>query len=170
MQRRIRSKDGKRVSPKEALATTKRLMGYIARSEITKSPQLVDTWKVMVPEASSDGGQKIPDPVLGTTFVTPSPSACTQTYLFFYCSSEQEARNVQSYLKTRFFRFMVSLRKITQHAPRNTYLWVPQQDFSANSALDWHQSTAELEQALYDKYQLTEEERDHIAQMVKVQS
>ncbi len=148
----------------------KRLMGYIARSEITKSPQLVDTWKVMVPEASSDGGQKIPDPVLGTTFVTPSPSACTQTYLFFYCSSEQEARNVQSYLKTRFFRFMVSLRKITQHAPRNTYLWVPQQDFSANSALDWHQSTAELEQALYDKYQLTEEERDHIAQMVKVQS
>ena len=145
-------------------------MGYIDRSEITKSTHLIDTWKVMVPEASSDGGQKIPDSVLGSTFIAPCPSVCTQTYLFFYCASEAEAHRIQSYIKTRFFRFMVSLRKLTQHAPRGSYIWVPQQDFSEQSQFDWDSSTAELEQALYDKYQLSTEERDYIERMVKVQS
>ncbi len=147
----------------------KRLVGYIARDEITKSTHLIDTWKVMVPEASSDGGQKIPDSVLGSTFIAPCPSVCTQTYLFFYCASEAEAHRIQSYIKTRFFRFMVSLRKLTQHAPRSTYVWVPQQDFSEQSQFDWESSTAELEQALYDKYQLSTEERAYIERMVKVQ-
>ncbi|HIV54268.1 MAG TPA: Eco57I restriction-modification methylase domain-containing protein [Candidatus Anaerobiospirillum stercoravium] len=148
----------------------KRLVGYIDRSEITKSTHLINTWKVMVPEASSDGGQKIPDSVLGSTFIAPCPSVCTQTYLFFYCASEAEAHRIQSYIKTRFFRFMVSLRKLTQHAPRGSYIWVPQQDFSEQSQFDWDSSTAELEQALYDKYQLSTEERAYIERMVKVQS
>lgn len=148
----------------------KRLMGYIARSEISKSTHLIDKWKVMVPEAASDGGQRIPDSVLGTSFIAPNPSVCTQTYLFFYCDTELEATNIQRYLKTRFFRFMVSLRKITQHATRNTYLWVPQQDFTESSDLDWNKNIADLEQALYKKYELTEEECSYIEYMVKVQA
>ena len=106
-----------------------RLQGWIPRKQVTKSAQLIDTWKVMIPKAGSDGGQKLPDIVLGAPFVAGSPSVCTQTYLFFTLNSELEAKNVEKFVKTKFFRFLVSLRKISQDATRSTYAWVPMLDF-----------------------------------------
>lgn len=134
-----------------------RLTGWISRREITKSTHLIDKWKVMVPQAGSDGGQKIPDPVLGTTFVASSPSVCTQTYLFFYADSERAARSIETYVRTRFFRFLVSLRKITQHATRSTYSWVPQQRWNRK----W------TDEALYEKYGLTKQEILFIESRIK---
>lgn len=135
----------------------KRLIGWISRDEITKSQHLIDKWKVMTPQAGSDGGARIPDVVLGNCLIAPSPSVCTQTYLFFYVNSEIEAENLASYLRTHFFRFLVSLRKITQHATRSTYTWVPIQDFSK----PW--TDAEL----YQKYELSNEEINFIELMIK---
>ena len=135
----------------------KRRIGWMDRSLITKSENLVDTWKVMVPQAGSDGGQKIPDPVLGTPFLAGSPSVCTQTYLFFYSDDEEQSRNIYNYIRTKFARFLISLRKITQHATRSTYLWVPLQDFSMN----W------TDEALYEKYGLSGEEREYIEYKIK---
>lgn len=131
--------------------------GWIARNEVKKSVHLIDTWKVMIPAAGSDGGKKIPDPVLGKPQITSSPSVCTQSFLFFVTDSESKARNIESYLKTRFFRFLVSLRKMTQHATRSTYTWVPMQDWNE----EWP------EDKLYEKYGLTEDEIDYIHHMVK---
>jgi site-specific DNA-methyltransferase (adenine-specific) len=135
----------------------KRLTGYVKRTSITKSDHLIDTWKVMVPKAGSDGGQRIPDSVLGRPFIASSPSACTQTYLFFYVDSETQARSVQSYLTTRFFRFLVSLRKNTQDATRSTYTWVPMQKFNRN----W------TDEALFAKYDITEDEIHFIESMIR---
>lgn len=135
----------------------KRLIGYIERSKIHKSKNLVDSWKVMVPQAGSDGGKKIPDPVLGTSFIAPSPSVCTQTYLFFFTDTQISAQNIQTYVNTKFCRFLISLRKITQHATRSTYTWVPQQDFSK----PW------TDEELYAKYGLTDEEIAFIESMIK---
>lgn len=126
----------------------KRSRGWIARSDITKSPQLIDKWKVLIPKAGSDGGQRLPDRVLGKALVVPSPSVCTQSYLFFYVDSEAQADSVASYLRTRFLRFLVSLRKLTQDATRSTYTWVPQQDWDRT----W------TDDALYEKYGLTAED------------
>ncbi len=95
----------------------KRLVGWINRKEIGKSPQLIDTWKVMVPAAYGERGTR-PATVLGPSFIAGSPSVCTQTYLFFSVGSKNEADSLNSYLRTRLFRFLVSLRKITQHATR----------------------------------------------------
>jgi len=135
----------------------KRLTGWINRTQVTKSAHLIDKWKVMVPQAGSDGGQKIPDPVLGTSFVVASPSVCTQTYLFFYVDSEAEANSINSYINTRFFRFLVSLRKITQHATRSTYTWVPQQKWDE----PW------TDEKLYAKYGITEDEIAFIESMIR---
>lgn len=136
----------------------KRMVGYIKRKEITKSEHLIDKWKVMIPKAGSDGGQKLPDVVLGRPFIASSPSVCTQTYLFFALESESEAISVESYLRTRFFRFLVSLRKITQDATRSTYTWVPMQIWDR----EWS------DKDLYKKYRLDEEEIAYIEKMVKV--
>jgi site-specific DNA-methyltransferase (adenine-specific) len=80
---------------------------------VTKSPHLIDTWKVMSSAAYGERGAR-PAMVLGPSFIAESPSVCTQTYLFFYVASKKQAESLQSYLNTRFFRFLVSLRKITQ--------------------------------------------------------
>lgn len=105
---------------------TKRSTGWIERSAIEKSSELVDTWKVMIPQAYG-AGEEIPHQILGQPFVAPNPSVCTQTYLFVHVGSKGAAESVESYIRTRFLRFLVSLRKITQHATRSTYTWVPQQ-------------------------------------------
>jgi site-specific DNA-methyltransferase (adenine-specific) len=135
----------------------KRGVGYIARSEITKSAKLIDTWKLLVPQAGSDGGQKIPDIVLGKPKVVSSPSVCTQSFLFFYVHTNEEAESLQSYYTTRFFRFLVSLRKITQHATHSTYAWVPLQTWDRN----W------TDEALYEKYGVTKDEQAFIESMIR---
>lgn len=145
----------------------KRLIGWINRDKIKKSKHLIDKWKVMVPQAGSDGGQKIPDPVIGTNFSAPSPSVCTQTYLFFFTDTKEKSENICKYVRTKFLRYLVSLRKITQHATRSTYTWVPMQDFTTNCKIKWNKSIAEIDQQLYAKYGLTQEEIDFIETMIK---
>lgn len=135
----------------------KRNIGWISRDQITKSISLIETWKVMVPAAGSDGGKKIPDFVLGKSLITSSPSVCTQSFLFFFLNSEKEAHNLESYYKTRFFRFLVSLRKFTQHATRSTYTWVPQQNWNE----PW------TDEKLYTKYNLTIDEISLVESMIK---
>jgi site-specific DNA-methyltransferase (adenine-specific) len=134
-----------------------RRVGGMARKSVPKSAHLIDSWKVLVPQAGSDGGQKIPDVVLGTMMVVEPPSVCTQTYLFFYCTTREQAESIHSYVRTRFVRFLVSLRKMTQHATRSTYTWVPQQT--------WDRTWTDVE--LYQKYGITKEEQAYIESMVK---
>jgi site-specific DNA-methyltransferase (adenine-specific) len=134
----------------------KRLVGGIARKDITKSPHLIDTWKVMTSAAYGERGAR-PAMVLGTSFIAESPSVCTQTYLFFYVASKKQAESLQSYLNTRFFRFLVSLRKITQHATRATYTWVPQQTWDRI----W------TDEVLYKKYRLSKDDIAHIEASIR---
>ena len=135
----------------------KRIQAWISRKDINKSESLIDTWKVFSPKAGSDGGQKLPDAVLGTPFIGPNPSVCTQTYLFFHCASEEEAKSIESYIKTRFVRFLVSLRKNTQDATPATYTWVPIQKWDK----EWS------DEKLFKKYEITDEEQKYISEMVK---
>jgi site-specific DNA-methyltransferase (adenine-specific) len=134
-----------------------RNIGYIERNNVSKSAQLIDTWKILVPEAGSDGGQRIPDIVLGKPLIAPSPSVCTQSYLFFSVKSHNEAESLQSYYTTQFFRFLVSLRKITQHATHSTYTYVPMQT--------WDRTWTDA--ALYEKYGITPDEQAYIESQIK---
>jgi site-specific DNA-methyltransferase (adenine-specific) len=143
--------------PIYAIQNGRRTSGWIPRKNVTKSAHLINYHKVLLPQAGSDGGQKLPDVVLGTTQVAPSPSVCTQSYLFIYVNSSDEALSAETYVKTRFYRFLVSLRKISQHATRSTYTWVPQQT--------WDRTWTDAE--LYKKYGITADEQAYIESMVK---
>jgi site-specific DNA-methyltransferase (adenine-specific) len=138
------------------IRTMKRDVGYIGRSEVTKSAHLIDKWKVLVPQAYN-GGDGVPHQIMGKPLIAPSPSVCTQSFLFFYVGSEDEATSLQSYYTTRFFRFLVSLRKITQHATHSTYVWVPMQTWD-------HIWT---DDALYEKYRITKQEQAYIESQVR---
>ena len=94
-------------------------------------------------------------------FIGERGSCCTQTYLCIGpFNSKQEVNSVISYIKTKFFRFCIMLKRNTQDAMRGVYEFVPMQDFSKS----W--TDAEL----YKKYGLTEEEIDFIETHVKEMS
>jgi len=135
----------------------KRLVVYTARSSIRKNAHLIDSWKVLFPEAYGERGA-IPALVLGPSIVTPPESVCTQTYLVAGpLASRKAATSLQNYSITRFFRFLVSLRKITQHALRSTYSWIPQQT--------WDRTWTDNE--LYAKYGITKKEQAYIESQVR---
>ena len=123
------------------IRTMKRDVGYIEREAVTKSDHLIDTWKVLVPKAYN-GGDGLPHQILGKPLIAPSPSVCTQSFLFFHVGSRKAAESLQSYYTTRFFRFIASLRKITQDAAHSTYVWVAMQK--------WDRTWTDKE--LYAKY------------------
>lgn len=135
----------------------KRGIGFVPRSGITKNTALIGKWKVLAPEAGSDGGQKIPDFVLGKPWLSVPPSVSTQSFLAFWVASEAEARSLESYYCTKFFRHLVSLRKLTQHALRSTYSWVPLQTWDRQ----W------TDEALYKKYGLTTEEINYVEAVIR---
>jgi site-specific DNA-methyltransferase (adenine-specific) len=136
---------------------TKRTIGYIQRSLIRKNIDAIDVWKVLVPEAYG-AGETFPHQILGKEIIVSPPSACTQSYLMVSpFQSEDAARSFSSYYRTRLFRFLVSLRKITQHALRSTYSWVPQQTWDRI----W------TDEMLYEKYGITDEEIAFINSMIR---
>jgi site-specific DNA-methyltransferase (adenine-specific) len=135
----------------------KRVEHWVADEAITKNRNLIGQWKVMVPEAYGERGA-VPAFVLGPTMIGGPKTVCSQTYL---CvgpfASKDEASSCSSYMSTRFFRFLVSLRKISQHAMKSVYSWVPQQT--------WDRTWTDA--ALYEKYDITPEEQGYIQSMVK---
>ena len=134
----------------------KRGVGYIERESLVKNTNLIDKWKLLVPEAYN-GGDGIPHQILGRSLIAPPPSVCTQSFLVFFVDSANSAASLQSYYATRFFRFLVSQRKITQHALHSTYFWVPVQTWDRV----W------TDQLLYEKYGVTPSEQAYIESQVR---
>jgi site-specific DNA-methyltransferase (adenine-specific) len=134
----------------------KREQVWMRRVDVKKSVDLVERWKVLLPKASVSGDPK-PRQVLGKAILAPPPSVCTQSYLFLYLNSELEAKNAANYLETRFARFLISLRKITQDTTKSAYKWTPQQDWNSR----W------TDDDLYAKYGITENEKKYIESLVK---
>lgn len=98
---------------------------YLPRTAITSNAAWIDEWKVLLVKAHGTSGRDDVT-ILGEPVVAGPGSACTETYLVIgVCASEDEARNLAAYMRTRFVRFLVSLRKITQNITRDSYRFVP---------------------------------------------
>ena len=78
-----------------------------------------------------------------------------------------EAINLQKYMMTKFLRFMVGILKVSQNLYQNVYQFVPLQDFTSESDIDWSKSVAEIDQQLYAKYGLDESEIAFIESKIK---
>lgn len=84
------------------------------------------------------------------------PNLCSETYLVIAPNEQiQYYMNVIKYLKTKFLRFLVLLKKDTRHA--KVYIFVPIQNFTSKGDIDWSKSIPEINQQLYVKYYLTDE-------------
>lgn len=130
---------------------------WIKLEDISKNQDTISKYKVYIPAAGGTGND---EQVLGYPFVGDNNSVCSQTYLAIGYNKDftkQECENIVSYIKTKFFRYLVSIKKKTQNGPRMVYQFVPMQDFSK----PW------TDEELYQKYNLTQEEIDFIENMIK---
>ena len=131
--------------------------GFINRKGIKQNLAIIDKYKVCIAKAYGERGE-FPYLVLGKPFIAEPNSCCTETYLVLNSFDDsKEAENMLSYVKTKFFRFLVLLKKNTQNAPRSVYQFVPLQDFS-------HPWTDEM---LYQKYGLDKDEIAFIESMIR---
>lgn len=71
------------------------------------------------------------------------------------------------FVQTKFARVMLGILKVTQHIRKGVWKYVPLQDFTSSSDIDWSKSVHEIDEQLYDKYGLTKDERDFIETHVK---
>ncbi len=131
--------------------------GYVNRGEITKNENWIDQPKVFI-SAAYNAGDSIPHQIIGKPIAGEAGSACTETYIVVGpFNAPFEVNNAISYIQTKFFRFLVMLRKSSQHAASSVYAFVPQQDFSK----PW------TDTELYKKYGLTDDEIAFIESMIK---
>lgn len=122
-------------------------------------------WKVLVPKSNGSGalGEVLSTPMIGEPMI-----GYTQTFLGIGAfESESEAQAAHKYITSKFARTMLGILKITQDNPPEKWKYVPLQDFTSSSDIDWSKSVHEIDLQLYDKYGLTAEERNFIETHVK---
>lgn len=93
---------------------------------------------------------------------------CTESYLLLdVFDTEEEARNLHKYMRTQFVRFLIGAILLTQNIVRDKFRFVPLQDFTKESDIDWSKSVEEIDAQLYAKYHLSDEEIAFIESMIK---
>ena len=143
-------------------------IGFIDSDIIEKNKQWIKSWKVFTPYANNIGTELNDDNQ--NSFVGEPNSVCTETFLTIGAElnlSKKAAKSLSVYLRTKFARYLHSLAKISQHGTKQTYRFVPMQDFTDNSDVDWTKSIADIDEQLFDKYHLSSEEREHIKNSIK---
>lgn len=134
--------------------------GRIEKSSITKSKELIDKWKVFISMGYGEGGEtrEYPRMIMGKPIQAPPPSACTETYIVVGAfENETEAKNLDLFLRTKFVRFLVGLRKNTQHITRDRFKFVP--DMPMNQ--EW------TNEKLLDHFEISEKEVQFIDTIIR---
>lgn len=118
---------------------------------------------------SNEGGNIINKP-----FVGGRNSLCSRSFVPVYnqngisaLNTDEDCMNAVKYLKAKFTRFLISCGRSAIAANRESYRFVPLQDFTSSSDIDWSKSISDIDQQLYRKYGLTQEEIDYIENTIK---
>ena len=146
----------------------KGVIGYIEREEIEVRSEYIDRWKVFTARANNIGTE-LNDDNFNTIIGTPN-TICTETYLVIGADlnlNSNSANNLSIYLKTKFSRYLHSLAKSSQDATRNTYRFIPLQNFDEDGDINWSVSSHDIDLQLYKKYRLSDEEIENIESKIK---
>ena len=136
-------------------------IAYISSKDWTD----LERWKVFVPEGNGSGaiGEVLSTPLIGQPLI-----GHTQTFISIGSfDTESQAEACLKYVKSKFARAMLGILKVTQHNPKDTWRYVPWQDFTPSSDIDWSRSIPDIDQQLYKKYGLSSEEIAFIESNVK---
>ncbi len=147
------------------LKDKQRVYRYINKKYVEYPHQNIDKYKVIVPANNGSGaiGEVLSTPLIGSPLI-----GYTQTFISVGAFDElNNAENALKYVKSKFCRVMLGILKVTQNGKKETWKYVPLQDFTSSSDIDWSQSIANIDKQLYKKYNLSDEEIDFIEKNVK---
>ena len=146
------------------LLNLKRVFVWIRRDFIIEASNF-SSYKVLLPKVNGNGtfGETLSSPIIVQPFV-----GYTQSFIGIGAvKTAGEAEAILKYIKTRFVRALLGILKGTQDNPPERWKYVPLQDFTPSSDIDWSKSIAEIDEQLFDKYGLDEQERNFIRTKVK---
>ena len=125
------------------------------RNNVTKSKEVVDAYKVFISKSAGDPAKD--SKIIGYPYIGQPGEVCTDSLIPVGCfKTLYEAQSLQKYMQTRFLRYMVSILKVSQNVTQIVYRFVPLQDFTKNSDIDWTKDVEEIDNQLFNKYHFTE--------------
>jgi len=143
----------------------KRSWRYLPAKYVDFQHENLDKYKVVLPVANGTG--KFGE-TLSTPFVENPEEAFTRSFISIGAfETRQEADAALKYLKGKFARAMLSVLKVTQMTNKDVWKYVPLQDFTEKSDIDWTQSIHSIDMQLYKKYNLTSQEISFVEANVK---
>ena len=146
------------------LINNNRVYRYIPKRYIEAHENLYK-YKVVIPKSNGSGaiGEVLSTPILGEPIL-----GYTQSFIGIGAfETKAEADAVLKYVKTKFMRTMLGILKVTQDNNTDVWKFVPLQDFTSNSDIDWSQNIPDIDRQLYSKYNLSDDEIDFIEKMIK---
>lgn len=139
---------------------------YITSDKVTKCNDVFDAYKIFVSKSAGAPGKDLK--IIGSAYIGEPGVACSDSLIPIGCFDNlKEAQNLQKYMTTKFLRFMVSILKMSQNVTQIVYRYVPLQDFTDKSDINWNTSIKNIDKQLYKKYGLTEEEINFIETNIK---
>ncbi len=144
---------------------------YLVFPKSSIGRNLDETTKYRLYISKADGaagsiGYPIPARIIGRTEIGEPGTACTETFLRVGpFNNREETENAQKYMETKFFRALVGSRK-GKNMTQSTYSFAPTQNFSSSSDIDWSKSLSEIDNQLFNKYELTTDEISFINEMI----
>lgn len=135
------------------------------RKDYVNNPKPLFAWSIELPKANNTGrfGETLSQPI-----ILPSGTGSTETFLSVgFFETQVESENCLKYISTKFARALLGVLKTTQDLTPDKWKYVPLQDFTSNSDIDWSKSVAEIDRQLYAKYGLDETEIGFIESHVK---
>ena len=144
---------------------------YTSIDIVSRNFELVDRWKVFSSKMNGAAGTLMDAKqvaIIGKAFIGEPKSICSGALITFgNFESETEAVNLKKYMETKFLRVMVGIMKSSRAIYQNVYKFVPIQDFTNNSDIDWSKTIHEIDLQLYKKYNLIEDEISYIESKIK---
>ncbi|MCI7545458.1 MAG: Eco57I restriction-modification methylase domain-containing protein [Treponema porcinum] len=145
--------------------------GFYTNEKISDRGKILSKYKTIITYAMSGGNKPSSGgnyQIVSSLQVLGKNEVCTETYLVLGAfEAKNEATNLKRYIATKFVRFLLLQALTSIHITRDSFIFVPLQDFTANSDIDWSQNIPKIDEQLYKKYNLSPEEITFIEKMIK---
>lgn len=146
-----------------AKGTKGRIVRFI-KKEYLQDNEYMGTYNVALPESNGVGAFE----AFSSPFIVDPRMGVTDTFISIgMFDNISNAKKLLKYVKTKFLRAMLGVKKVTQHNPKDTWEFVPMQDFTKKSDIDWSKSIPKIDRQLYAKYHLDESEIAFIESKIK---
>ena len=141
----------------------RRTSGYILKTSVKKNVEWINKYKIFFTTSYSTNALNPPAPILGAP-----NDICTETFLVIGPFDKKEEQvYCLKYIDTKCFKFLLYCGRGTMQVSQDVFRFVPLQDFTSQSDIDWSVSIPEIDEQLYEKYGLSDDEIAFIEKMIK---